>query len=217
MTAATTTAITDPDLLARLKSKLSEYDIRFIFDKSGSMDDPVSSNDPKGPTRWQSIQEVAREMVATALDIDDDGIEIAFFSSSVVVERVTAVDQIKPLFTKYQPGGGTFLAPALNKMFNVAAGGKKDLFVVVLDGAVNDREETISELVAQSNRQQSDNDCTVIFLQVGDDTAAKSFLDYLDDNLESKHGAKFDIVDTIDFTKAAGKPLVQVLAEGIVG
>ena len=53
--------------------------------------------------------------------------------------------------------------------------------------------------IQQANSQANDDDCTVLFVQVGDDAAATRFLQSLDDDLA---GAKFDIVDAKTVTEA---------------
>jgi len=186
------------ELQQRLRTKLTEYDMYVLVDKTGSMDEPVKAGSSK--SRWTYMQETLRDFTKFACEIDDDGIVIGFFSGNQfpLHKNVTA-DQVDTILNQYKPGGGTVLAPALNQMFREAQGSKKDLIIVFLDGEVNDPRETEAELIAQANRQNSDNDCTVLFVQVGDDTDAKRWLQTLDDNLTSK-GAKFDIVDvkTVD-------------------
>ena len=54
--------------------------------------------------------------------------------------------------------------------------------------------------MAQANSQANDDDCTVVFIQVGDDAAATRYLQSLDDDLS---GAKFDIVDVKTVAEAA--------------
>lgn len=210
--------VVDPSLLQRLRAKLSEYDIFFLCDKTGSMNEPVKSSEPNGTTRWNYMQEVLRDIIKTANEIDDDGITLGFFSGSnfPMYENVTS-EKAKEILNSVTPGGGTYLGPALQQMFAKAGGtAKKDLIVIMLDGEVADRDDTIAQLVAQANKQDNDNACTVLFVQVGDDAGAKNFLKYLDDNLVSKHGAKFDIVDTKTVDEIGSKPFEVVLAEAIV-
>jgi hypothetical protein len=209
---------TSPEILDRLKSKLSEYDLHILCDVTGSMGEPNRRNQPSGPTRWQYAQEVLRDACKFACEIDEDGIAMGFFGGSkIVIEEGVTADKVDALLNAQRTGGGTYLAPALNQMFAVAEkASKKDLIVVFLDGEVNDRDDTIAQLVAKANRQTSDNDGTVLFVQVGDDAGAKAFLEYLDDNLQSRHGAKFDIVDTKTIDQIGSKSFLEVLAEAIV-
>ena len=66
------------------------------------------------------------------------------------------------------------------------------MIIVFTDGVPDDREAAAKRIVAQANSQANDDDCTVLFIQVGDDAAATRYLQSLDDDLS---GAKFDIVD----------------------
>jgi hypothetical protein len=90
------------------------------------------------------------------------------------------------------------------------------LIIVFLDGEVNDESEAQAELIAQANRQANDNDCTILFVQVGDDAAAKAMLERWDNELVQK-GAKFDIVDkkTVDEV-AKYSSFEELLANAIV-
>lgn len=192
--------MTQTEMVQRLRSKLTEYDMHILCDVTGSMDSPVKASNPTGQTRWHYAQETLRDFTKFACEIDDDGINLGFFGGNKfpLHENVTA-DKIAGILNGQSVGGGTFLAPALNQMFRKAAGSKKDLVIVFLDGEVNDAPAVEAELIAQANRQSSDNDCTVLFVQIGDDSGAKRWLQALDDGLTAK-GAKFDIVDvkTID-------------------
>jgi hypothetical protein len=205
------------DMVARLHTKLTEYDLHVLCDITGSMDDPNSAKDPTGPTRWAYAQETLRECCRLACAIDDDGITLGFFGGNKypIYENVTN-DKVNEILNKQVIGGGTYLAPALNQLFRKIGGGKKDLCLVFLDGEVNDKPQVEAELIAQANRQAADNECTVLFIQVGDDSAARAWLKTLDDGLEKK-GAKFDIVDAKTLDEVAQYPsFEELLANAIV-
>lgn len=205
-------------LIQRLEAKLSEYDMHVLCDITGSMEQPVRSNNPSGPSRWAYAQETLRDFCKLACKIDDDGIALGFFGGNKfpMYENVTA-DKIDGLLNSQTVGGGTYLAPALNAMFAIAEKAtKKDLIIVFLDGEVSDAEATMQALIAKANAQTNDNDCTVLFIQVGDDASATKFLNTLDDGLQAK-GAKFDIVDVKTIDEAAQySSFAELLANAIV-
>ena len=109
-------------------------------------------------------------------------------------------DKVREVFAAHGPRGSTPLAEALDAAFALAGkSDKKDFIVVFTDGVPDDRDAAAKRIIQQANSQANDDDCTVLFIQVGDDAAATRFLQSLDDDLA---GAKFDIVDAKTVTEA---------------
>ncbi len=69
---------------------------------------------------------------------------------------------------------------------------KKDFVIVFTDGVPDDQAAAAKVIKDASNKQDTDDALTFLFVQVGDDSGAAAYLRGLDDNLK---GAKFDIVD----------------------
>lgn len=181
--------------LMNLTSVLSEYDFIVAIDKSGSM----GTEDMGGRSRWDYMKETATAFTRDVCKIDSDGIGVVLFGgSSVVSEDGCDVAKIEELFMAHRPNGGTPMHLALNEAFKLAGkSAKKDFIVVFTDGVPDDPLATAEALKRQANKQESDDACTVLFVQVGHDASAARYLKSLDDDLK---GAKFDIVDakTID-------------------
>jgi Mg-chelatase subunit ChlD len=175
-----------------IASKLSEYDFIVVIDKSGSMGDPVKRGSDR--SRWAAMQESVGVFVRDIQALDDDGIDIVLFGGQSIqaYEGVTAA-KLADVWAENNPRGGTPLAEALQKAFALAGkSAKKDFVLVFTDGVPDDASAAAKVLKDQANKQETDDACTVLFVQVGDNAEATVYLRGLDDNLK---GAKFDIVD----------------------
>ena len=177
-----------------MEAKLSEYDFIALIDASGSM----GERDMNGKARWDYMQESVTAFIRDLEKFDSDGIDVVLFGGSVTVHQGVTTDKVKEVFSSRAPRGSTPLAEALEAGLKCAGkSSKKDFIIVFTDGVPDDANRAADVIRAQTNKQASDDDLTILFVQVGHDTAASSWLKGLDDNLK---GAKFDIVDakTID-------------------
>lgn len=207
--------------IAALHAKLTEFDLYVVCDGSGSMGGAVSATSNK--TRWSYMQECVQTIVHTMSTIDTDGIGVVLFNNSEIKSQdgVKEADALE-FFKNVNPGGGTPLAKALDTVLNMAGGtDKKDLIVVFTDGEPDGghkgQQAVIDRIVQQANSQDRDSDCTILFIQVGDDQDSTKFLETLDDDLVGKYGAKFDIVDckTVEEVAQFGS-IEELLANAIV-
>ena len=84
---------------------------------------------------------------------------------------------------------------------------------MITDGSPNNQNGVKGVLRDAASSIQHDNELSVSFIQIGDDSGAARFLKELDDNLN----AKFDIVDTLAFTdmKAKGMTFEQLIAQSV--
>lgn len=179
-------------------NKLSEYDFVIAIDTSGSMGEPVKAG--SSTTRWQAVQESAMAMIRDVQQIDQDGLGLVLFGSRVESFDGVTADKAREVFASHGPRGSTPLAEALDAAFALAGkSDKKDMIIVFTDGVPDDKAAAAQRIIAQANNQANDDDCTVLFIQVGDDAAATTYLKSLDDDLK---GAKFDIVDAKTVTEA---------------
>lgn len=185
-------------LTQQIIARLSEYDFVVAIDTSGSMAEPNKAG--SSTTRWEAVQETAMTFIRDVQQIDQDGLGLVLFGRQVEsFDNVTA-DKVREVFAAHGPRGSTPLAEALDAAFALAGkSDKKDFIVVFTDGVPDDRDAAAKRIIQQANSQANDDDCTVLFIQVGDDAAATRFLQSLDDDLA---GAKFDIVDAKTVTEA---------------
>lgn len=188
------------------ESKLSEYDFIALLDASGSM----GENDmPGGRTRWDYMQESVTAFARDLGKFDSDGIDVVLFGGSVTSFQGVTADKVKEVFATRSPRGSTPLAEALTEGLKLAGkSDKKDFIIVFTDGVPDDKAAAAAVIKAQANKQASDEDCTILFVQVGKDRAAQAYLKSLDDDLQ---GAKFDIVDAKTFEEAEAFPTTAAL------
>ena len=108
------------------------------------------------------------------------------------------------MFADLSPRGSTPLTEALNEAFKLAGkSDKKDFIIVFTDGVPDDKAGAAEAIKRHANKQETDDACTVLFVQVGDDASATRYLKSLDDDLK---GAKFDIVDAMTIEEAEKFP-----------
>jgi Mg-chelatase subunit ChlD len=174
--------------IQEINAKLSEYDFVVVLDTSGSMGEAW-----KGSTRYEAMQESVMAFVRDIAKLDSDGIDIVQLGGSVRTWTGAGPEVVKDIFSSMAPRGGTPLAEALEAAFKLAGKSeKKDFIIVFTDGVPDDKKAAAEAIKRQANRQETDDACTVLFVQVGDDRQATAYLKSLDDDLK---GAKFDIVD----------------------
>ena len=132
-------------------------------------------------------------MIRDVQQIDQDGLGLVLFGAKVESFDGVTADKAREIFATHNPRGSTPLAEALDAAFALAGkSDKKDMIIVFTDGVPDDKAAAAQRIIAQANSQATDDACTVLFIQVGDDAAATAYLKSLDDDLS---GAKFDIVD----------------------
>ena len=195
-------------------NNLANFDFQILIDTSGSM----GSNDPgKIGTRLQRAKESVIGLVGELSQVDEDGLDIIFFGGETVTHcaDIKSTVDVEIVFNR-RASGSTPTAEALAKAFEVAGkSDKPDFVIVITDGEPNNRQAVKDVIIKQANSQANDADLTVLFIQIGDDASAASFLAELDDGL---HGAKFDIVDTMTQAKADSYPsLAALINDAIAG
>lgn len=170
---------------------LSEFNFIVLADISGSMAEPVKAG--SSISRWTSMQESIRTLIRDLSKIDSDGIGMVQLGGTCQAWDNVTEEKALTLFKDMSPRGGTPTAEALTAAFKLGATSSKKMFIVVYtDGVPNDENAVKQVITKQANSQVTDDACTILFVQVGDDAGAATFLKGLDDNLK---GAKFDIVD----------------------
>jgi Mg-chelatase subunit ChlD len=188
------------------ESKLSEYDFIAVLDASGSM----STEDMGGGrSRWKYMQESVAAFARDLSKYDSDGIDVVLFGGTVSSFSGVTPAKVDEVFASRSPRGSTPLAEALTAAISLAGkSDKKDFIIVFTDGEPDDKAAAANVIRNQANKQNADDDCTILFVQVGNDPGATRFLKSLDDDLT---GAKFDIVDTKTMAEAEAFPTTAAL------
>jgi len=196
---------------------LSAREIFILVDRSGSMNAP--DDNPSGGlshnwTRWDSARTAAESISELAIALDaDNTIDIMLWDGDKYgrlnhrYETMTDVGQIQQFFDQNRPQrGSTPLAEALEKVYNDRLRTllqKSEPFTVVIltDGQPNNPNsvKTFFKKIIQENNLEARGRETLAafsFVRMGDDQAAASYLQQLDDNLIQDIQVNVDIVDT---------------------
>ncbi len=191
---------------------ISNFDFIVAIDFSGSM---ASTDAGYKGTRIERVKESVLGLVNELSAIDEDGIDLITFGGETIthVPGVKSSEILNTVFSR-RVTGGTPTAEALTKAFEIAGkSDKPDFIVVFTDGEPNNRQAVRDVLTKQANSQATDEELTVLFIQVGDDPSAGAFLNELDDALT---GAKFDIVDKKTQAEADAFPTLAGLIEAAI-
>lgn len=216
---------------------LDNLDVVFVLDKSGSMGYEYK----KGQSRWKAAEETATALAKEMSEHDDDGITVVPFNNSFSVEDGVTGDTVGTIFKKHSPDGGTDLGPPLRavidkfvpakktgilggigKLFggstteSATPKGKSVCVVVVTDGAANDKEAVVQTIVDATKRINSRSELGILFIQVGNDPAAESFLKQIDSEL-GPAGAAHDIVARCKLEDVEDKSTVELLSLAFTG
>lgn len=190
-------------------SQLEEYNFIIVGDVSSSMNEPY-----KGRTRWESMQESLKGFVRDVAKLDSDGIDFVELGGQMRTFPNVTPDNVVQMLDMLTPRGSTPLAEALtNAIRLMGKSDKKACIVVYTDGVPDDKAAVEKVIRDQANRQVTDDACTILFIQVGDDKNATAWLHQLDDDLK---GAKYDIVDAKTIEEADRFPTTTALIEAAI-
>ena len=181
-----------------IETVLSEFDFIVVVDASGSM---ATDDMSGGRSRWKAMQETTEQFVRDISRIDSDGIGLVVFSGSGVdsFDNV-GVAKVTEVFQNRNPRSSTPLDEALTAALKLAGkSDKKDFIIVFTDGVPDDEAAAAKVIRDAANKQETDDSLTILFVQIGYDSAATAYLKKLDDQLT---GCKFDIVDVKTMAEA---------------
>lgn len=193
-------------------SRLEDFDYKLLIDSSGSMSEPVRQG--SSVTRWEAMQETAMDFTRDLDKLDSDGVTVITFGRSVETFPNTTSAKVREIFATVMPRGGTPAAEALQAAVAEAKkSGRKVIAMMWTDGVPSDPEAFARVIVETSHTLETDDEFTLLIIQVGDDTKATAYLKSLDDNLK---GAKFDIVDVRTVQEAEAFPNTTALLEAAI-
>jgi len=179
-------------------------DYILIIDKSGSM----------AGSYWKQAQKAVSKLAPCACQADPDGVTLYFFTSNFTkYENIKDASTVENIFQKERPSDSTNLAGVLKAAFQEHfAGNKPTTILVITDGSPDSESDVISEITDTSNRLEKDEDLSLTFIQIGNDSGATKFLKKLDESLS---GIKFDIVDTITQSDMEGMSFNEIIEASI--
>ncbi len=187
---------------------LAGRDYVLVVDCSGSM---MTEDCENFNSRWNDAKEGAIAFASTMDRLDPDGIDLCFFNDTDFWLRNVHQADVENAFMERAPRGGTVLSPVLETIFlewfdkRGTKQGRPLSIVVVTDGMPSDKEQVIQTIVTASQRLKAeggrDEELALQLIQIGTDAGATRFLKELDDDLQRKYHAAFDLVDTTPFTE----------------
>jgi len=180
-----------------------ERDYIIILDKSGSM----------SGSKWEEAKRALSRLAPFVCKADPDGITLYVFSHSFKkYNNISDTKKIDKIFNKTTPGGSTALHSVLKAAFKEHFHGDKPTTILVItDGVPDDKGKVIEEIEAASNKIEKEEDLSVTFIQIGDDSGAAEYLKKLDDDLEGN----FDIVDTLGADEMQGLSFEEMIYRSI--
>lgn len=200
--------------LQQLKALLSEYNIVIGLDSSGSM---ATKDTSSGKTRWLHMQELVVNFANSAASIQASaGIDLIRFGGKTELYKGITPESVNDLFAKREPNGGTPMGEAIEQALAIAAQSSKKSFIAFFTDGVPDSKEKVEASIAKFTQGLDDttkDNTKILFVQVGKDLAAASFLDELDNALP---GAKYDIVNAKSTDKAGNYNSIAELIDSAI-
>jgi hypothetical protein len=145
---------------------------------------------------------------------DEDGITLYFFSSGYTkYEHVTSAEEVRFNFSQERPYGGTQLAEALADAVIPDNLGRPETILVITDGAPDNRQRVEQVITAAAHGLHKSDDLRIVFVQVGDDRKAATWLSTLGSRLGVGDG--LDVLPSAQLAKT-GLPFAQWVARSIM-
>jgi uncharacterized protein with von Willebrand factor type A (vWA) domain len=164
------------------------------------------------------VRESTLALAMKCEEFDPDGITVYTFANRFKrYDRVNAA-KVAQIFQENEPVGGTNLTAVLQDAFNQhfqQNNAKNEIILVITDGEPDDRKSVFETIVQATKKMSRDEEISISFVQIGNDSQASQFLKALDDQMLGV-GAKFDIVDTINFDDLEDITLTEVLMNAIM-
>jgi Mg-chelatase subunit ChlD len=146
---------------------LQGMDFVVIADASGSTD---KTDCKGGRSRYKFQQESLVQFARDLEKIDSDGVDLVLMNRSEVETFAgSTADKLETLFNQRGPRGGTPTAEALTAAFALKKPGRRLFVLVSTDGVPDDKAAVEAVITKQANSQAADDECTVLFVQVGND------------------------------------------------
>lgn len=179
------------DFMKLNKYNLANYDFVICIDQSYSME---ATDCPGGITRWKQAHKWSKGLAHACAHYDKDGIDVVLFGSHINTYDGVKASTVDQIFRENAPNGSTPTTEALAKALSFKKSNKPMIILILTDGQPNNRNSLTNLIIKTTQNINHRSEIGISFLQVGNDSGAKQFLQMLDDDLEGM-GAKHDIVD----------------------
>eukprot|EP01036_Dinobryon_divergens_P031692 gene31692-41137_t len=179
-----------------------------MFDGAWEGKGPIISAPTMSQQRWDNAKETVAILAPLACKCDSNGISLYFFSDSYIkYPNIQSSETVEILFgmEENQFQGGTALHKVLSdsiKPDTVHSNGeraKPETILIITDGAPDDP-TAVEQIIIHATRNprimRSGNDLSISIILIGDDSAAVTWLQGLENRLRV-NGALFDVVDII--------------------
>ncbi|MBN8660643.1 MAG: VWA domain-containing protein [Candidatus Obscuribacter phosphatis] len=202
---------------------LKDYEIYLLIDRSGSMEDEVDG-DPRYRSRWEWVQKVTADFTREAKDFAGKSLTVVPFNDQMSIYRDITPENLGSVFRGMRPQGATNLMTPLQFAFqdfeNRTKGsqpnqpvGRKLLIAVITDGEPQYYETCARVIVEATQKQTEQFQKELIFLGIGENTIGEGVFNFFDDALMAQ-GAKFDIVDVVNFDELQDLGIAGAMMEG---
>ncbi len=199
------------------EKKLLQYDIEFLVDVTGSMNEKDGTGDL---TKFQWCHEQLREF-SKLMEEYKRTFTITTFNTGFNTEFRCSPTRLEELYGSIKPAGGTCLVTPLLQRLDYVRNhpdpNRATIVAVITDGEPNIPRDPLTvnrELIEFTKKLNRSDDIIITFLQIGDRFNGKSFCIDLDDNLVNE-GAKYDIVDTKTFDELKSEGLTAALIDAV--
>lgn len=177
---------------------LKGYDIAILIDRSGSMGDSAPNS---SQTKWDAMRKVLADFANEAQAFAGKKFKVVTFNDGMQVTDSVGPSTLYKVFSGLNPEGATDLISPLNAVFNdhfSRAPQNKLLIAVLTDGEPENFQDVGRAIIAATNKIKENADLQITFMGIGENDVGEGVLSYFDDGLLSE-GARFDVVDQIDF------------------
>jgi hypothetical protein len=189
----------------------------------------------KKRTLWMQARGALAFLAPAVVAEDPDGIGLYFFDTCFEeAKNICDAEKAGHAFDVTQPQcdnfcnaqplpryddwvGCTNLAPVLKEAMEPDTIGRAETIFVITDGRAND-EDAVKKVISDYTQKMCRAEMlSISFIQVGHNSDASDYLDYLDDKLVREMRAKFDIVDALSYDemKKKGLTFLEVLEKSL--
>lgn len=193
---------------------VEEYDVVFLLDKSGSMNDMEQS---VGNTRWDWCKKEILSFSALEMKNPNKRFTIGLFSNTWDIRQSCDFHQLQNAFRDNEPGGATDMGDPIQDVLNAYLSGaraKPLLIVVMTDGEPTAGPKVDQVIIDATKRMTKPDEVRIVFLEIGEAFAGEQMLQLLDDQLVSK-GAKYDVVSHTTFRTLVKRGLKACMQEAL--